>query len=358
MKLIDRYVVVSLVRVFVLTLVSLILLYVLFDVADHRRDDIIKHHVPATVVASYYTGWTTVITVQMAPVAMLLSILYVLGLMAKNNEITAVLAGGMHLRRLAAGPILVAATAAVAIFALSEWVMPGAVRTARTIENTFFDPKSDKGGQRLVWIEPGWDATVSVRNYDPATRVGHDILITENRPDGSRVSIEARRMVWNKTKRVWTLEDGVRKVYHTDKQYAEKFETAPSNINVEPDQIAKLNMPPDELSSFDLYRLLTVLGERGMVSPTRWVDFHQKLALPVLNFIIVFLAIPFATRTGRGGLAASLAVSVVLGLCYICSFSICVGLAKTQVVPPWFGVWFANVAFLAGGLWLFRHMPT
>jgi len=72
----------------------------------------------------------------------------------------------------------------------------------------------------------------------------------------------------------------------------------------------------------------------------------------------VFLAIPFALRTARGGLAASLAVSVVLGLAYVCSFGLCVGLARAQVLPGWLGVWLANAVFLAGGLWMYTRMPT
>jgi lipopolysaccharide export system permease protein len=358
MRLLDRYITVNLVRVMVVTLVSLVMLYVMFDLADHRRDDIMKNDVSARTVAAYYGGWVTVIIVQMSPVAMLLSALYVIGLMAKNNELTAILAGGVHLRRMAAGPIIVAAVTAVAVFALSEWIMPDAVHRARVIEDTFFDQKEEVDGHRLVWTEPGRNATVQVRKYTTKSRSGLDALITETMSDGSRISTEADRIVWDETENAWILVNGVRTVYAEDGQRAEEFDSVTSQIALSPDQIEALNVPTDELSSRRLYGLLTSPATRSMVGPTRWVDFHQKLALPTLNFIIIFLAIPFAARTGRGGLAASLAVSVVLGLCYICSFSICVGLAKAQAVPAWFGVWFANAAFLGGGLWLFRRMPT
>jgi len=333
-------------------------LYVLFDLADHRRGDILRHAVPLDIVARYYFSYIPTILVQMSPVALLLSTLYVLGLLAKNNELTAMLAAGISLRRATVGPVCVAAALTVGIFALSEWVMPGAFRHAREIEWTYFKSRSLDDAQRLVWIEPERSAMVSVKRYSPQEHAGYDVLITEWPRSGTSMRVEADRMVWDSRSATWFLEDGERTVYDPDSTRSERFDREPSFIRFEPAQIEALNVPAEELSARRLRTMLIELGRRGMVSPTRWVDFHQKLALPALNFIMVFLAIPFAARTARGGLAASLAISVTLGLVYVSSFGLCVGLARTQLVPGWLGVWFANVVFLAGGLWTYARMPT
>jgi len=342
MRILDRYVTLRLVRTVATALISLVALYVLFDLADHRRGDIIRQAVPMRVVAAYYLGWIPVIIVQMSPIALLLSTLYVLGMLAKNNELTAILAGGVNLRRATFGPICVAALLTMGIFALSEWVMPAGVGRARHIEQTYFKSKGPRKGQRLVWIEPGREATVSVKRYSPEERTGYDLLITESPADGLRLAIEADRMVWDSEMGTWILEDGKRTLYSQDSEQSEQFDREVAGIRFAPDQIESLNVSPDELSAGRLRRMLIELGRGGMVSP----------------FIIVFLAIPFAARTARGGLAASLAISVAVGLGYVCSFSVCVGLAKAQMLPGWLGVWLANVAFLAGGLWMYGRMPT
>jgi len=358
MRIIDRYVTFQVARTLATVLVSLVALYILFDLADHRRGDILRHAVPARAVASYYIGWVPVIVAQMSPVALMLSTLYVLGMMAKNNELTAMLAGGINLRRVSLGPICLAVVFGLGVFAMSEWVMPQAVRRARVIEHKYFDGGSGEEDRRLVWIEPDRAATVSVKRYDPEEHVGYELLITQPLRDGSRLAIQADRMVWDAEQRVWLLLDGERTVYGHESQHSEPFTREVSYIQFEPDEIDALNVPADELSAGQLRRVLIELGRHGMVSPTRWVDYHEKLAMPALNFIIVFLAIPFALRTARGGLAASLAVSVVLGLAYVCSFGLCVGLARAMVVPGWLGVWFANAVFLAGGVWMYARMPT
>jgi len=358
MLIADRYVTFKLVRTLAMSLISLVSLYVLFDLADHRRGDILQHAVPLRAVLSYYAGYLPVVVVQMSPVALLVSTLYVLGMMAKNNELTAMLAAGINLRRVTVGPICVAALLAASVFALSEWVMPGGMRRARLIERVYFDSSSLDETQRLVWVEPDRAATCSVGRYVPEERTGYELLITESMPHGSKLVIEARRMVWDAAACVWVLQDVTRTVYGQGSRESEHVDREVSYIRFTPDQIESLNADADELSARDLYRMILELGRGGLVSPVRWVDFHQKLALPALNFIIVFLAIPFAARTGRGGLAASLAVSVALGLAYVCSFSLCVGLARAQVVPGWVGVWFANTVFLVAGMWMYARMPT
>lgn len=358
MRILDRYVTFRLARTVATALISLVALYVLFDLADHRRDDILRQAVPMRIVAEYYLGSISMIVIQMSPIALLLSTLYVLGMLAKNNELTAILAGGVNLRRATFGPICVAALLAIGVFALSEWVMPGGVRRARHIERTYFKSKRSSKPQRLVWIEPGGAATVSVKRYSAQEHTGYDLLITEPQADGYRLAVEADRMVWDSETGTWILEKGKRTVYGPDSHSSEPFDREVADIQFTPDQIESLNVSADELSAGGLRRMLVELGRGGMVSPTWWVDYHQKLALPALNFIIVFLAIPFAARTARGGLAASLAISVALGLGYICSFSLCVGLAKAEVLPAGLGVWLANAAFLAGGLWMYARMPT
>ena len=126
MKLIDRYIVSRLAMWLVMILLSVASLYVLIDLTTRTRADLIEHGVPATGVVRYYLNYLPVIFLQMAPVAYLIASLFVLGNFARNNEYTALLAGGVSLYRFAIAPIALSAVVALCALCLGEFVLPGA----------------------------------------------------------------------------------------------------------------------------------------------------------------------------------------------------------------------------------------
>src|SRR4029079_15740124 len=129
--ILDRYVLARFAGMLFLVTVSVLLLAVIVDYADHV-DKIAKNHPPTSVVLGYYRCFLLSIGMQIAPFVALIATLIALGVLSKNNEDTAFKASGVSLHRLSA-PIL-AATGLVALlfFGLAEYVMPfSAQREAR-----------------------------------------------------------------------------------------------------------------------------------------------------------------------------------------------------------------------------------
>jgi len=90
----------------------------------------------------------------------------------------------------------------------------------------------------------------------------------------------------------------------------------------------------------------------------QWVDYHAKFAQPALLFIMSLLAVPFAMRVRRGGIAVSFGLSIAIGLAYIFLFFVATGLGHIQQLPPAAAAWLPNALFLGAGLYLFRKTPT
>ena len=92
--------------------------------------------------------------------------------------------------------------------------------------------------------------------------------------------------------------------------------------------------------------------------PAQKVAYHLKFAQPMLCLVMIFLAIPFALRVRRGGVALGFGVSVIIGLAYISLFYICVGLGYISKLPPAAAAWIPTIVFGLLGLELFRRLPT
>ena len=80
------------------------------------------------------------------------------------------------------------------------------------------------------------------------------------------------------------------------------------------------------------------------------VEIHKKYAIPVACMIFVLLGAPLAIRSGRGGMATAIALSI---LCFFVYYLFLTGgekLADRELLPPAIAMWAANVFFGALGI--------
>ncbi len=70
----------------------------------------------------------------------------------------------------------------------------------------------------------------------------------------------------------------------------------------------------------------------------------------MVNFIMIFVGIPFALKTGRhGGIAAGVGLSVMIAFSYWIVFALTTSLGHSGILPPLIAASFPNILFLAGG---------
>jgi lipopolysaccharide export system permease protein len=358
MKLIDRYLASRLTLWLLIVLLSVLSLYVLIDLATRTRPGIVEHGASAKVVFSYYLNYLPVIVLQITPIAFLISCLFVLGNFARNNEYTAMLAGGVSLYRVAVAPVAVGAAVALFTLLLGEFVLPPTAARAEYIEQTYLKRRAVATEMPLIWSRTDLGETYVVRAYNPVERSGKDVMITK-RSGGTVVErIEADRVFYAADRDEWMLENVTVVREGDESEIREQFEFMPAPAFEIVDELAAVTRSADESSFRDLRRELTRLKESGRVLPEKWVDLHSKLALPAANFIILFLAMPFAFRVKRGGMAVSFGISVGIGVVYMGLFEIGQALGRAQYVTPWVAAWVPNIIFFIAGLHLTSRTET
>jgi lipopolysaccharide export system permease protein len=358
MKLIDRYLGSRLIVWLAVIILSVVSLYVLIDLATRTRPGIVEHNVPATIVVRYYLNYLPVIVLQMTPVAFLLACLFVLGNFARNNEYTALLAGGVSLYRIAVAPVCVSAGVALAALALGELVLPPAAARAEHIEKTCLKRRKPVREIPMVWSRPDLGETYVIRAYNPVERSGTDVMITKRTGRTVVEKIEADGVFYDPARDEWFLGNGtvIREGAETEDRREFRSMAVPAFEIL--DSLEAVRRSADERSFGQLYRELTRLARSGHVYPEKWVDLHSKLAMPVANFIILFLAMPFALRVKRGGMAVSFGIGVGIGIVYMSLFEIGQALGRAQYLTPWVAAWAPNAIFFCAGLYLTATTET
>ncbi len=85
------------------------------------------------------------------------------------------------------------------------------------------------------------------------------------------------------------------------------------------------------------------------------IEIHKRLALPFACWIFAFLGLPLGISTKKGGRTSGFTLSILIIIAYYILITAGENLAMKGRIPPWLGMWLANIVFAAFGLRLFSR---
>lgn len=362
MTLYDRYLAKRMISTLFKVLLSLVLLVSVIDLVVTRQDAILKYQVPVFMVLNYYITLipTILFEFQAAAIAVLISGLIVLGRAAQDREIMALLAGGVSLRRIARAPVLIALMMALISFGVQETYGVRAVEAHDAITKKYFSKITGHDRFGVSWTNLGDGWTCHILNYNLRANSGQDVYMHAIR-EKKLEEIRAHRIYWDENRHCWFLEDGRWAVFDQEKQWeavTRRITQLEAPFKESPEELFALSKPAQTKTAEQLSGDIVRARQLGMPVREHLVNYHVKFAQPALCFVIIWLAIPFAMRLRRGTVLLGFGISVIIAVCYLILFAICIGLGYMGEWPPVVAAWAANVTFLLVGMGLFRLTPT
>jgi len=364
MTLLDRHLAAQFLTGFVKTLVTLVLLYIFIDFLTARRADMVENEVPLGVILQYYANYSPQLIYRMSPLAVLLAGLLVFGTAAQHREIIAALAGGISMHRLVCVPVLLAALIALGVYTADTVFGAGATQTAQQLRLKYFERNPDSRRAGVSWpnLEGGW--TAHVIKYNRIANTGEDVFIHAIREDAVE-QIQARRIYWDPEFEgeagAWLLEDGVWVVFEPGAsavRESRRITQTEAPFDDSPEELFALEARPETKPSAALARDIERAEARGLPASQFWTNWHAKFAVPALNFVMIWLAIPFAMRVRRGGLAIGFGLSLVIGVSYLGLFAVTMALGNAGRLEPALAAWLPNALFFLVGMVLYSRTPT
>jgi lipopolysaccharide export system permease protein len=119
MRILDRYVLKSVVVIFISCIFTFLFLYVIIDLLTHL-EDILKQHANIFLLIRYYLASLPIMFVQVAPFACLLSTLYTFSKMNHANEIIAMRSSGLSIMQIAKTVLVFGALISLFVFWVND----------------------------------------------------------------------------------------------------------------------------------------------------------------------------------------------------------------------------------------------
>ncbi|TAK98604.1 MAG: YjgP/YjgQ family permease [Verrucomicrobia bacterium] len=369
MRLLDRYLLRELLKPLALCVGGFLLLIIAID-ASNRLGEFQAHKLHFGDVCLYYAVGLPQIVVQIAPIGVLLALLFTLTNHARHHELTAMRAAGVSLWRMAVPYFAVGLLASVAMFAVNEYWAPDsdaksdavlrrrdapqpAAKDRAIVANLGFT--SSKDAERRTWL---------IGAYDPRNDTMFNVQVDCTGPGGTRWLTAERG---NYTNNIWIFF-GVREFRQnpatsrtvptlvTNVLALPEFSETPEEIDSEINISSRLNSRLARGVDIPVSEILNYLRlhPHPSASDRHWLytKLHGRLATPWTNLVVVLIALPFGAASGRRNIFAGVAGSIAICICYLVVQQIGLALGTAGILPGWLAGWLPNLGFTVAGVWL------
>ena len=358
LRQLDRYVLSTWLRLFVLAALGLPLVAIFFNLTD-MLSKLLDRGLTMREIAISYVFAIPEYAFLVMPAAVLLATVFTVVGMSRHSELTAAKAGGQSFHRIMRPIFVASGLAAVLTFAVGE-LAPWA--TSRQLEiQKAKQARPTRARFNFVYSgDAGWVYTV--RSLDVASRQLKQVMF-ERQGTGLEypgLVLTADSASYDDSLKVWRLRTGASRVIAgPGRQATFNFRTMRLRaLRQSPADLLAESKAPDEMRFAELGRYIEALKRSGNDANKLIVEQALKLALPATCLIIALFGAPLAVTTPRAGPAGGVAISLATALIFLLLTQLTKAVGAGGVINPLVAAWFPNVIFLFAGLVLLARVRT
>jgi len=309
-------------------------------------------------MASYFLYSIPMIISLMLPAAVLLATLMTYSTLSKFSEITAMKANGVSLYRIMLPSLFVAAFVSVFLFFFTELITPAAIQKAEYIVMAEVQKRQSFGvfKQNEIWYRSN-HAIYNFKLFDADHNIIRGVTINYLNPDFTLKSrLDAERAEWKNNS--WVFYNVLRTSFPKDNiPVLDRFTETIIQIPEKPNDFKIVQKDAEKMGYFELKKYINKIKYEGYDITKHFVDLQGKIALPFVNFILVFIGLSFSLRSERsGGVMQSIAVGIFVGFSYWIVHAFSMSLGRSGMLPAMVAAWAANILFCIAAAFLFYRV--
>jgi LPS export ABC transporter permease LptG len=295
------------------------------------------------------------------PVVMLVATIFLFLALTRYHELTAMKAAGVSLYRVAAPILLLAAGVALASGLFQELLLPRLNELGDDVDRVKIRgqlPRHLQSRERL-WLRTADSRFYRVELLHPGSSDMYGVTVLEVDQTTFRLQsrLDAQRAHW--TPAGWELRDGaLREFGQRGEVQTFPFQVTAIDLAEEMDDFTKIHKPIAAMSYRELKDYVGRLEATGFQAKKYLVELYSKVSFPLVNLIMVLVAIPFSLQSPRGGRLFGIALAIAIMAGYLVVHYVALAFARADLLPPLLAAWTANIIFLGLGTSLFLRART
>lgn len=360
LKKLDKYILKQFIVKFLFSMAAFLVVFVLVDLID-SLDKFIDANMHRDEIIQYYfltIPWFISIA---TPMSLLLATVFTLGVLQKRNEITAIKASGISIRRFSISLLILGVMFSVMSFYFDNNVVTQAMHYRTILEDKYF--KSNRKPhirKQHIHRQISTDEILVIHRYLFKQKTARNVSIQKFKDANLISRLDAPEMKWNNetnlwqipyyTIRTWTIDDSL--------LYTSISKDTTLQLNFTPMDLTKESVKPEEMNYTELEEFVIKLEENGVREPRWAVNLHFKSAFACSSFLMILFGLSLSIRKPRSNMAVGIGVSILTIFLYYAALKFGQSLGYNGIIDPFLSVWWANIGFFVAGIYLFFKTRT
>lgn len=358
MTILSRYIFKEVSKIFLMCFAGLMTIYLVIDFFEKVRR-FLKHDAELYDILMFFVYISPGIAFQMAPVAVLMATVLAMGLLSRNNEITAMRAAGISLFRMALPFLGFATLVSVGLFIISAVLAPLGNLRAEYIKAVHVEQKNPTTmfQSERAWLQIGNQTLMNYQTVESAGSVLKGVSLYHLAQDFALTEfIEAKEIHYDPPG--WTLHQGFQRTLFPDGTFkAIPFDRKKIDIHQIPEDFQTwLSFKSKEMTLVDLKAYAIRLQRDGYNFARYLTDYYGRVAFPFVSLVMALVGMALSLKgagSRGGGMAVGIGQALMIAFLYWTIHSVALALGRSGALMPVLAGWFANIVFLSFGMYLF-----
>ncbi len=308
---------------------------------------VINKGVSLAAISKIFLYYTPILLGYTLPIACLVTVILTFGRLSAENEILAMRASGVHLRKLLTPLFVVGITLSLLVHILNDRIIPNAYDAqTRILQET--------GSQNpTALLEPGafinaFDKYIifiyridnyhlyGVRIYQPQPNKPTRTIIAK---EGEFVKVPGQDKLLLKLVNGTSDEPDLK---NPDNFYKLNFQNSFITMDLSKKQ-TKTDKKPKAMTLKELSQKINELKKMSIDPAPLVTEYHRRLAWSLTPLLFILLGFPFAVITHKRAKSANILFAVLFAAPYYILSLACQALATQNVMNPVLTMWFPDI---------------
>jgi lipopolysaccharide export system permease protein len=333
---------------------AFVVIYITVNVFE-EIDNFLDHEAKLVDIARYYLFSIPFVLTYVVPVSLLLGTVFAMGILARRNELTALLASGVSLARVSAPIFGVAVLTSIGSIFFNDAVVSRANRVKtdimrHDIEGRQRENPDVKNNFRFLGID---GFVYLAQTYSHENLAMYDVVVQQFDGNTLERRIDARNAKWNGSR--WVFSSGFVRTFEGG-EAVEGFDTLTvAAMHETPDDFAQKEIDEENMTFAELRRYIDRVERSGGRVQKYLVDLHFKLSFPFAGTIFVLIGVALSSGKRKPSIATGFGLTLVVAFVYYAVLRVGQTLGHNGVLAPPLAAQLGNLIFLAIGVAMLRR---
>ncbi|HIP32561.1 MAG TPA: YjgP/YjgQ family permease [Crocinitomicaceae bacterium] len=353
LKIIDKYIIKKFLTTFFFMMGVIMILAMVFDIAEKLGEFIENDATFYEVVVEYYINFILFYGNMFSSMIIFVSVIWFTAKMAQDTEIIPIWNSGRKFGRFVRPYMIAATLLMLTSLAFNHFIIPHSNKVRLSFEDKFYrntisvqDYHAEFPNNEIVYFKSYNGENNTVTNFTIEKWNGKGELVSFIKA-GSAVNIPGEKK--------WVLNNYYQRIVGYPNDKIIQGPTTDTTFQFSIDEMATRENIAEAMDYFALREFIQREREKGSTMvPTYEIELYQRSSYPFATYILTIIGVAVASRKKRGGVGINIAIGLLIIFIYIFAMKVTTVAAINVGLPAYFAVWVPNILFAGVAYLLYR----